>query len=162
MFRQQAIKAVLPDLFASAANGDGAVRARSGFAFPPFLVMERGMTLAEWVQAPRDALAVLSMFKDCAALLATLHAAGHVHRDLKPDNVLLMLQTQAWRLIDFGIAAPAGALCHSPRSPVCTLADTMRAPRPVRSWCKARGATWRHARTAWVDCCHLRPLAHTS
>ena len=110
MYRNTAIKPVLPDLFAAAPNGDGAVRARSGYVFPPFLVMERGMTLAEWLQAPRDSLAVLSMFKDCAALLATLHAAGHVHRDLKPDNVLLMLQTQAWRLIDFGIAAPAGAL----------------------------------------------------
>ena len=110
MYHNTDIKQTLPELFAAGANGDGALRARSGYVFPPFLVMERGMTLAEWVQQRRDALAVLSMFKDCAALLATLHAAGHVHRDLKPDNVLLMLQTQAWRLIDFGIAAPSGAI----------------------------------------------------
>ena len=110
MYRNAAVKPVLPDLFAATPNGDGAVRARSGYVFPPFLVMERGMTLAEWLQAPRDSLAVLGMFNSCAALLATLHAAGQVHRDLKPDNVLLMLQTQNWRLIDFGIAAPASAL----------------------------------------------------
>jgi serine/threonine protein kinase len=72
--------------------------------------MERGMTLAEWVWEPRAGLAVLSMFSEVANLLAQVHAANYAHRDLKPDNVLLMLQTQTWRLIDFGIAAPFGTL----------------------------------------------------
>lgn len=116
MFRDASIKAVLPQLFAGSPNEDGAARAKSGYQFPPFLVMERGMTLSEWAgqSVPRKPLAILSMFADCAALLATLHAAGHVHRDLKPENVLLMLQSQAWCLIDFGIAAPAGAHLRPP------------------------------------------------
>jgi serine/threonine protein kinase len=107
MYNAPAIKPLLPDLYAS-GNGNGAVRSRDGFPFPPFLVMERGMTLAEWLQKPRDSLAIFSMFKDCAELLAKLHDAEQAHRDLKPDNVLLMLHSQSWRLIDFGIGAPLG------------------------------------------------------
>jgi serine/threonine protein kinase len=50
------------------------------------------------------------MFHDLAGQLAALHAGGYVHRDLKPDNALWMLQSQEWKLIDFGIAAAIGAL----------------------------------------------------
>ena len=61
------------------------------------------------MQTPRAFPAVLHMFHDLAQQLATLHGGGYVHRDLKPDNTLWLLQTQEWRLIDFGIAAPIGA-----------------------------------------------------
>jgi eukaryotic-like serine/threonine-protein kinase len=78
----------------------------------------------QWLETPREFPGVLGMLSDLAAHLATLHGTGHVHRDLKPENVLLMLQTQAWKLIDFGIAAPAGALpapCSLRALPGCPL-----------------------------------------
>jgi serine/threonine protein kinase len=108
MYSEPAVKPVLPQLFASSDNADKAVSFQGAFVFPPFLVMERGITLAKWLQEPRSSLAVLSMFSDFAALLAIVHAANYAHRDLKPDNMLLMMQTQAWKLIDFGIAARIG------------------------------------------------------
>jgi serine/threonine protein kinase len=109
MFSIPNMRQTLPNLYASHDNVDSMLRGPQGFVFPPFLVTERGQPLTEWLQGPRDNLLLLAMVRDLAELLAALHAAGHVHRDVKPDNVLLMLQTQAWRLIDFGISAPIGA-----------------------------------------------------
>jgi serine/threonine protein kinase len=115
MYNVAAVKPVLPALYAASSNSDSAVRTHDGYVFPPFLVMERGMTLAEWIGEPRPSLAVLSLFSEVANLLKQVHAANYAHRDLKPDNVLLLLQTQAWRLIDFGIAAPLGTLAPDMR-----------------------------------------------
>jgi hypothetical protein len=109
MFTIPGIHPVLPELYASSDNAAGELRGPEGFVFPPFLVTERGQPLKEWLKVPRDNLLLLAMIRDIAELLTTLHAGGHVHRDIKPDNILLMLQTQVWRLIDFGISAPCGA-----------------------------------------------------
>jgi hypothetical protein len=108
MFNIPGVLPTLPKLYASSDNTAGRLRGPEGFVFPPFLVTERGQSLQEWLQVSRDNLLLLAMIRDVAELLATLHAGGHVHRDIKPDNILLMLQTQVWRLIDFGISGPCG------------------------------------------------------
>ncbi|MBH9553455.1 serine/threonine protein kinase [Inhella gelatinilytica] len=75
----------------------------------PALVFElvRGGTLtrlmSEGPQAPRRAVELMIQILDA---LACAHAAGVVHRDLKPGNVLLDPQ-QHPRVTDFGIAARA-------------------------------------------------------
>lgn len=72
----------------------------------PFLVMDfvEGETLADKIQDRRmtdDEL--LDVAEQVCAALETAHAAGVVHRDLKPDN-LLMDSDGKLRVLDFGIA----------------------------------------------------------
>jgi Protein kinase domain len=109
-YRHTSIRNVLPDVEAMSANADGCVRCSNGFAFPPFIIAERGESLNEWTQrvAPDD---VTSMFVLCHVVkrLQQLHGAGLSHRDLKPANILWRPSTNSWTLIDFGCGAWIGA-----------------------------------------------------
>ena len=75
----------------------------------PYLIMEyvAGETLAQRMSGDRtidcDRLA-----RELLGALAHIHAAGIVHRDVKPQNILLGSEGEA-KLIDFGIALPDDA-----------------------------------------------------
>jgi serine/threonine protein kinase len=77
----------------------------------PYLVMElvRGDTLADRVAAGEaDKLDHAGLARELLGALAYMHAAGVVHRDLKPGNILLAEDGRA-QLTDFGIAQPEDA-----------------------------------------------------
>jgi hypothetical protein len=50
--------------------------------------------------------AALAMARDVAGALSVAHAAGVVHRDVKPANILM--SAKGAKLSDFGLAAPTG------------------------------------------------------
>jgi predicted Ser/Thr protein kinase len=74
-----------------------------------FIAMELvdGTTLAEWLRAtPRKPAAIIDAFLAAGRGLAAAHAAGIVHRDFKPHNVLC---GKSGRIVvtDFGLAREA-------------------------------------------------------
>ncbi len=87
-----------------------------------FLAMElvEDGTLRRWLsEAPRSWREVLRMFLQAGEGLAAAHAQGIVHRDFKPDNVLIGRDGRV-RVTDFGLAR--GALEFPPEA---------GAPRPA-------------------------------
>ncbi len=80
-------------------------------AQPPFLVMELvdGRSLTQLLAAgPLDHGRTLDLVAQVAAGLAAAHAAGLVHRDIKPGN-LLVGASGTVKITDFGIAYAAGS-----------------------------------------------------
>jgi len=74
-----------------------------------FLAMEfvEGKTLRQWLRdAPRTWAEILDLFEQAGQGLVAAHAAGLVHRDFKPDNVLVGKDGRV-RVTDFGLASLA-------------------------------------------------------
>jgi serine/threonine protein kinase/tetratricopeptide (TPR) repeat protein len=70
-----------------------------------FVVMEfvEGRTLGEWMGEGPALEQILVLFVAAGRGLAAAHAAGVVHRDFKPDNVIVGLDGRP-RVLDFGLA----------------------------------------------------------
>ena len=77
-----------------------------------FMAFERveGDSLAGWLKTPRSWQQIRDAFVEAGRGLAAAHAAGVVHHDFKPDNVLVGLDRRI-RVTDFGLA---GAVLGTP------------------------------------------------
>jgi serine/threonine-protein kinase len=86
-----------------------AVEQVAGFVFFVMSFVE-GETLAERVRSrgPLSASDGVRMLREASWALGYAHSAGVVHRDVKPDNILLEASTGRALVADFGIAAVMG------------------------------------------------------
>jgi len=105
-----------------------------------FIAMEyvRGVTARRWLAAQaRAPLEILRLYQDAAQGLVAAHAAGLVHRDFKPDNVLVGDDGRV-RIADFGLARLHSSVADPVLSPEA-LHDTERneadaaTTQPIRS-----------------------------
>jgi serine/threonine protein kinase len=76
-----------------------------------FMAMEHveGETLRRWLKQPRTWREIVAVLVEAGRGLAAAHAAGIVHRDFKPDNVLIGKDGRV-RVVDFGLARDVAGL----------------------------------------------------
>jgi serine/threonine protein kinase len=81
-------------------------RSESGLMFIAMELVD-GRTLADVIQneGPLPARRVLALTRQICLGLAHAHEKGLVHRDLKPDNIVLTSRDRV-RIVDFGLAIP--------------------------------------------------------
>lgn len=74
-----------------------------------YVVMEQveGITLRRWLDEPRGWEEILDVLLAAGHGLAAAHRAGVVHRDFKPENVLVGKEGRV-RVSDFGLAGEGG------------------------------------------------------
>ncbi|MBK8234303.1 MAG: serine/threonine protein kinase [Deltaproteobacteria bacterium] len=92
-----------------------------------YLVMEyvAGRTLRAWLaERERPWSAIVAVFREAALGLAAAHAAGMIHRDVKPDNILIGNDERV-RITDFGVALPVGSSrrTRQPSEPASSSSD---------------------------------------
>jgi tetratricopeptide (TPR) repeat protein len=82
-----------------------------------------GGTVTDWLkEKPRSVREILDVFLQAGRALAAAHAAGLVHRDFKPDNVLVGRDGRA-QVTDFGLARATDDT--TPEEPVQTVGATL-------------------------------------
>ncbi len=86
-----------------------------------------GDTLTTWLKRwPRTWREILEVFHQAARGLMAAHSVGLLHRDFKPDNVLVGSDGRV-RVTDFGLARSLFGIDDSGRGPT-SAADAMRTP----------------------------------
>ncbi len=86
-----------------------------------FLVMQYvdGVTLRHWLaERPQPRAQILATFVAAGRGLAAAHAQGLVHRDFKPDNVMIRRADGQVLVMDFGLARGDAALDSLDPSPL--------------------------------------------
>src|SRR5688572_33220922 len=75
-----------------------------------------GESVADRVRraGPLDVRAIVRLLQDIGYALAYAHGRGVVHRDIKPDNIMLERATGRALLMDFGIARTIAAKVEAP------------------------------------------------
>ncbi|HRI09996.1 MAG TPA: serine/threonine-protein kinase, partial [Nannocystaceae bacterium] len=120
-----------------------------------------GPSLRRWLAEGQDVGRAIEMFCQAGDGLAAAHAAGLVHRDVKPENVMLDGKTP--KIVDFGLARDAvvttglaAADAHQ-RAIVGTLA--YMAPEALEGRADARSDVFSFAAAVWEACYGEFPYA---
>jgi serine/threonine-protein kinase len=89
-----------------------------------------GSTLSDWcAEVPRSWRQILDMYLQAGDGLAAAHQVGIVHRDFKPDNVLVGKDGKP-RVVDFGLARLGGQSASTIELPSALSGEHRQTPAP--------------------------------
>ena len=93
-----------------------------------------GHTLRDTIgkEAPLSPARTLALLEPVVSALAAAHRAGLIHRDVKPENVLIADDGRV-KVADFGLAKAVSATPSTPRPAACSSARSPTS-RPSSSW----------------------------
>jgi eukaryotic-like serine/threonine-protein kinase len=102
----------------------------------PYLVMEyvEGPTLSELIASRDrpDTRRIASLIAEVASALEAAHAVGLIHRDVKPSNILIDLQTGRAKITDFGLARASNLSSSLSRDGLLAGTPTYMSPEQAR------------------------------
>jgi len=98
-----------------------------------WLAMElvEGRTLGQWLQTPRRWPDVVEVLRAAGEGLAAAHGAGLLHRDFKPDNVMVGDDGRV-RVMDFGLARASTDVSEHDCSPASQESSSTLSSRVTR------------------------------
>jgi serine/threonine protein kinase len=120
-----------------------------------------GQNLRDWMRRQRSKDKRLAVLLSAAKGLEAAHAVGVVHRDFKPENVMVTTDDQA-RVVDFGLAYRASHASSSkqlaPRGLVGIGTPEYMAPEALRGEVTHASDQFSYAVTAWELLTGRRPF----
>ncbi|HEX7701333.1 MAG TPA: serine/threonine-protein kinase, partial [Kofleriaceae bacterium] len=132
-----------------------------------------GVTLRVWLEQPREVAATLDVLRAAGRGIAAAHAAGMIHRDLKPDNIFIA-RDGGVLVGDFGLARDVEAadeldLRASNETPIAMTATGMilgtpayMAPEQAKGEATAASDQFAFCITAWEALYGARPFPGTT
>ncbi len=131
--------------------------------------LEGTRSLRSWLDEKRSTEEILAALAQAGQGLAAAHASGVVHRDFKPDNVLMTPDGQA-KIIDFGLARHLVELPTAVAIPRQTHARTVAAGTPAYMAPEqfrgepgdARSDQYSFCVTLYEALCGRRPFAYST
>jgi serine/threonine-protein kinase len=127
-----------------------------------FIAMEclEGGTLTQWLQAqPRPRRRILQVFLAAGEGLLAAHRAGLIHRDFKPDNVLMGTDGRP-RVADFGLARATWSSDATTAGPLHTApagTPAYMAPEQFKGRVDARSDQFAFCVSLWQALAGVRP-----
>ena len=166
LLREARVMATLAHPNIASVHDAGVIAADTHGPARVFIAMElvEGRDLRRWLETPRTTQAIVDVLRQAGRGLAAAHGAGVIHRDFKPDNVLVGDDGRV-RVVDFGLARSraTGEVANAGTATALAGTPAYMAPEQLAgARASARSDQFAFCVTAWEALHGGRPFAGTT